>query len=605
MSQCLNPDCQFLNLPASNFCQKCGNKLLLGDRYRAIKIIGQGGFGRTFRAVDEYKPSKPSCVIKQFYPQVKGASNLQKATELFEQEAVRLDELGENPQIPELLAYFSQDGRQYLVQEFIDGQNLAEILQSEGCFSETQIRDLLNNLLPVLEFIHNGQVIHRDLKPENIIRRQNGQLVLVDFGAAKYATMTALAVTGTVIGSAGYSAPEQTMGKAIYASDIYSLGVTCIHLLTQVEPFDLYSTSEGDWVWRDYLPSPVSTELGQVLDKMIEGATKRRYQSVSEVLYDINGSSVAGSQIKSQVSSPRISVSRYQQKIQSFIPKVLVASSQQKSKISFPKILVIKPQIKSQSQSFTENLGNDVNLDMVYIPGGKFIMGSPETEKESADSERHQHQIKINPFLMGKYPVTQAQWKIVANLPKVNRDINVDPAKFKGVNRPVECISWYDAVEFCDRIFQHTGKPYRLPSEAEWEYACRAGTTTPFYFGETITAELANYNSNDVYSLGTKGIYRKETTPVGSFPPNTFGLYDLHGNIWEWCADHWHYNYQAAPNDGSIWLSSDANFARLLRGGSWFSSPRICRSAARSYGVAGDKGIGIGFRVVCAAAWTI
>jgi serine/threonine protein kinase len=256
----------------------------LGDRYRSQKIIGQGGFGRTFLAVDEYKPSKLPCVIKQFYPQAQGTSSIQKATELFEQEAVRLEQLGKYSQIPDLLAYFSQDGRQYLVQEFIDGENLAQALESQGYFRETQIRDLLKNLLPTFEFIHSRQVIHRDIKPENIILRPDGQLVLVDFGAAKYATQTALSVTGTVIGTAGYTAPEQAAGKAIYASDIYSLGVTCLYLLTQVEPIDLFDTSEMEWVWREHLKASVSSELGLILDKMILPASKRRYQSATEVL---------------------------------------------------------------------------------------------------------------------------------------------------------------------------------------------------------------------------------------------------------------------------------------------------------------------------------
>jgi len=256
----------------------------LGDRYGAQKIIGQGGFGRTFLAVDEYKPSKPPCVIKQFYPQLQGTSSIQKAAELFELEAVRLEQLGKHSQIPDLLAYFSQDGRQYLVQEFIDGENLAAALESKGYFSETQIRNLLNNLLPVFQFIHSRQVIHRDIKPENIIVRQDGQRVLVDFGAAKYATQTALGPTGTRIGTAGYMAPEQANGKPIHASDIYSLGVTCLCLLTQVEPIDLFDDSEFEWVWRKHLKTSVSSELGQILDKMIQPAIKKRYQSATEVL---------------------------------------------------------------------------------------------------------------------------------------------------------------------------------------------------------------------------------------------------------------------------------------------------------------------------------
>ena len=306
MIQCLNPDCLFQNLSGyTKLCQKCGNKLLLGDRYGAQKIIGQGGFGRTFLAIDEYKPSKPPCVIKQFYPQFQGTSSIQKAAELFKLEAVRLEQLGKHSQIPELLAYFSQDERQYLVQEFIDGENLAEALESKGYFSETQIRNLLNNLLPVFEFIHSRQVIHRDIKPENIILRQDGQLVLVDFGAAKYATQTALAVTGTRIGTAGYTAPEQANGKAIHASDIYSLGVTCLCLLTEVEPIYLFDDSEFEWVWREHLKTSVSSELGQILDKMIQPAIKKRYQSATEVLQDIGTQSPQLSpQPSPQVSPP-------------------------------------------------------------------------------------------------------------------------------------------------------------------------------------------------------------------------------------------------------------------------------------------------------------
>ncbi|MBW4504829.1 MAG: serine/threonine protein kinase [Scytonema hyalinum WJT4-NPBG1] len=304
MSYCLNPNCpKPLNTNGGNFCLTCGSKLLLKERYRAIKPIGQGGFGRTFLAIDEDKPSKPHCVIKQFYPQAQGTSTVQKAVELFTQEAMRLDELGRHPQIPELLAYFTQDDRQYLVQEFIDGLNLAQELEQKGAFNETQIRQLLNDLLPVLQFCHARQVIHRDIKPENIIRRitpqpsappltkggTGGGLVLVDFGAAKEATYTALNRTGTSIGSPEYVAPEQMRGRAIFASDIYSLGVTCVHLLTQLSPFDLYDINNDVWIWRQYLKSPVSNELSRILDKMLESIPVRRYQTVDEVFKDLNG----------------------------------------------------------------------------------------------------------------------------------------------------------------------------------------------------------------------------------------------------------------------------------------------------------------------------
>lgn len=265
----------------------------------------------------------------------------------------------------------------------------------------------------------------------------------------------------------------------------------------------------------------------------------------------------------------------------------------------------IEKREKQKARFFSEDLGNGVTLDMVYIPGGTFTMGAPENE-ERYPEEEPQHQVTLKPFFMGKYPITQAQWKAVASLPKVNRELNPDPSRFKGENLPVECVSWYDAVEFCDRLSQKAKREYRLPAEAEWEYACRAGTTTPFHFGKTITTDLANYDGDYTYGQNSKGIYREKTTPVGSFNvANAFGLFDLHGNVWEWCTDHWYENYKDKPSDINTWLFSDEDDIRVLRGGSWLVNPDVCRSASRDLNVAG-YGIDVyGFRVVCAAEWTL
>lgn len=301
---CVNPDCQNpLNPDGTKFCQSCGSKLvpLLRNRYRLIQPIGQGGFGRTYLAEDVDKLNE-RCVVKQFTPQSQGTAGLQKAVQLFEQEARRLQELGEHPQIPTLFAYFEEDKYLYLAQQFIEGRDLSKELGQQGAFSEKQIRELLSDLLPVLKFIHQRQVIHRDIKPENIIRRRSDrQLVLVDFGAAKFASGTAMQRTGTVIGSLGYIAPEQSAGKAVFASDIYSLGVTCICLLTGTDPFELFDVDEADWVWREHLSSSFSDSLGQVLDKMLELAPKRRYQAVDEVIYALNPQTVLPK--RKQVSS--------------------------------------------------------------------------------------------------------------------------------------------------------------------------------------------------------------------------------------------------------------------------------------------------------------
>ena len=249
-----------------------------------------------------------------------------------------------------------------------------------------------------------------------------------------------------------------------------------------------------------------------------------------------------------------------------------------------------------RAEYFTEEF---INLEMVSVPGGSFLMGAAGGELEARDSEQPQHRVTIEPFFMGKFPVTQAQWTAIAKLPKVNCDLNPVPSHFEGKNYPVERVSWDDAIEFCDRLSQKTGKQYRLPSEAEWEYACRAGTTTPFHFGDTITPELVNYDGNDTYANAPQGTYRAQTTDVGSFPPNAFGLFDMHGNVWEWCADHWHDNYTNAPADGDVWkVKSDReNNLRVLRGGSWDGDPRNCRSAFRGWYGRDGSDFWVGFRL--------
>ncbi|MFN6175205.1 MAG: SUMF1/EgtB/PvdO family nonheme iron enzyme [Dolichospermum sp.] len=243
----------------------------------------------------------------------------------------------------------------------------------------------------------------------------------------------------------------------------------------------------------------------------------------------------------------------------------------------------------ASAKYFTEDLGNGVTLEMVEIPGGTFIMGSPASEAERASDEGPQRQVTVPSFYMGKYELTQAQYQAI---------MGTNPSYFKGNNRPVESVSWDDAVEFCKKLSQKTQKNYRLPSEAEWEYACRARTTTPFYFGESITPELVNYEGSYPYASASKGQYRGQTTDVGTFPPNAFGLYDMHGNVWEWCQDDYQENYINAPTDGSAWNSRSSSYARLLRGGSWDSFARYCRAAIRLRNSRDARDFNYGFRVV-------
>ncbi|WP_228013150.1 serine/threonine-protein kinase, partial [Nostoc edaphicum] len=264
--------------------------LLLQERYRLLKQIGKGGFCKTFLAIDEGQFPPVPCVVQELSLEYEISKN-------FQQMAQKLEELGKHPQIPTLLAYFQQNGHFYLVQEFIAGTNLAQVVEEESAFNETQIWQLLEDLLPVLQFISDRHIIHRDIKPHNIIRRspitKKGNFVIVDFSSAKIVTEIDRLTFETSIGSPEYSAPEQTKGKAVFASDLYSLGVSCIYLLTQIPPFDLYDIANDCWVWQQYLTTKVSNvwrqdvkslRLAQILDKLLQNAVHRRFQSADEVM---------------------------------------------------------------------------------------------------------------------------------------------------------------------------------------------------------------------------------------------------------------------------------------------------------------------------------
>ena len=267
-------------------------------------------------------------------------------------------------------------------------------------------------------------------------------------------------------------------------------------------------------------------------------------------------------------------------------------------------------QIYRQTQAFQffeERLSEDTSLEMMMIKGGSFFMGSPKDEVGRRNNEEPQHHVTIPQFFMSKYPVTQIQWKVVSNLEPVKRQLNSDPSHFKGNYRPVEQVSWYDAIEFCTRLSQLTGRAYRLPSEAEWEYACRAGTKTPFHFGITLSTDCANYNGSSekygAYGPGVRGEHRGETTPIDFFSVcNQYGLFDMHGNVLEWCQDVWHENYKDAPQDGSAWIDGGNPRYNIRRGGSWRTNPSTCRSAYRDWGIPDLKDNFLGFRVCCSAA---
>ncbi len=274
---------------------------MLHDRYRILKLLGRGGFGTTFLAVDEQQGAASFCVIKQLSLQGSPVHH-PTATDLFHREVQRLAELEKHRQIPNLLHTFEQDGQAFIVQEWIDGWTLEQAVAETGPFDEIEVWQVLWEVLPILQYLHDRHIIHRDVKPANIIHRRSplptsasldqerkrGNLVLVDFGAAKHLGKARSLYTGTMIGSAEYAAPEQVRGHAVFASDLYSLGITCLYFLTHMSPFDLYDTCEDTWQWQVYLTHPISPFLTHILYKLLQPATRRRYQSAAEVLADMD-----------------------------------------------------------------------------------------------------------------------------------------------------------------------------------------------------------------------------------------------------------------------------------------------------------------------------
>jgi formylglycine-generating enzyme required for sulfatase activity len=567
---------------------------LLDGRYKILEKLGEGAFGETYLAEDQKRPGNPHCVVKRLKP---GFTD-HRVLELFEKEAEVLERLGRHPQIPQLLAHFADEQELFIVQDYIAGHALRKEIRPGRRLKEDYVVRMLHDILQVLVFVHQNNVVHRDIKPENIMRQLNGDLVLIDFGAVKeLGTMTVnptgQIATSVVIGTLGYMPTEQAKGKPRLCSDVYSVGMIGIEALTGVYPLSLPEDPQtGEVIWRDR--AEVSDRLADILDQMVRDRYTQRYSSASEALtalqdlLDIPPNPFPLSTTPAKPSIAQLMGST----INILTLKVDVLTINMRGQETL--------RHANEIELVSEDLGDGTILELVALGGGTFMMGSAEDEMPD-EAEMPQHSVTVRPFFISMFPVTQAQWRSIASLPAVNRELDPTPSRFKAKDRPVEMVSWEDAIEFCDRLSQRNGRTYRLPTEAEWEYACRAGTTTPFHYGETLTPDIANYNGNHTFGAGPKGVYREETTPVGIFPANAFGLHDMHGNVWEWCLDHWHDTYEDAPTNGSAWLVNNAapNHPRLLRGGAWNKTPWMCRSAYRDRDHPTTRNKFIGFRIVC------
>ena len=560
---------------------------LNGGKFVVESRLGSGGFGITYKIVK--LRTQERFVVKTLNNIACNKANLAEIKDDFFNEAIRLAKFN-HPGIVKIYPRgFSQDELWCMVMEFIEGQNLAEYLEQNQAISEIDAIALITKVGKALTYIHQSNYVHRDIKPGNIMLR-NCDLsspVLIDFGLAReFDPKRTLTMDSKLTehfapleqydldSLSGYIGVDKSKYKVGTWTDVYSLAATLYNLLTTEMPMNatFRQLSPTNFKPPQQFNHKISDRTNAAIVKGMELEPENRPQSVEEWLNllkpDHNNYNAPNFAVKLPVFKfDTIQIDRFGKTINRSHHSVKYCA---------------------------EDLGDDINLEMIKIPDGELIHNSPD---KGRNNTTHQKSLRIYSFYLAKFPTTQRQWQQVARLPQVKRKLQLKPAQFSGADLPVENVSWYDAIEFCQRLSQATGKQYRLPLEAQWEYACRARTTTPFSFGQTITSEIANYNGRYTYADELKGEYRKTTTPVNKFFPNAFGLYGMHGNVWEWCADDWQDNYQNIYSDRSIDNSSE-NQIKVIRGGSWGSRPAFCSSTHRDRFIADNFNNFIGFRCV-------
>jgi formylglycine-generating enzyme required for sulfatase activity len=534
-------------------------KMLEGQQinsYRLNKFIGAGGFGGVFHASEIVRNTSVQEVAIKVIPESSDDKliELQNARKLEHSNLIKAYSVGQ--------FRFLNKEMLYLVMELAQG-SLENHIQKGG-LSSGEIKNITAQVAQGLNYLHSQNKVHRDLKPGNILM-VNQQYKLADFGLIRTLNnkshTQAVHNSGTII----YMPPEAFKGDISPAWDLWSLGIMLIEMTTNQLPYkfnnDIHQLMAKVMNCELQIPS-LPKEFKPIIEGCLQKDRKQRWtaQQVLNALQPV------------QQAAVRMPVSP--------IPPI------------------------ASPTPFTEKLANGIRLEMVSLPAGKFLMGSAES-----NSEKPQHLVKVNSFAIGKYPVTQAQYQAV---------MGNNPSHWKNnPQNPVERVSWNDAQAFCEKLSQITGKTYRLPTEAEWEYACRAGTTTRFYFGDDAS-ELGDYgwyvDNSGKQVIDTDRILQEvggdlhkylerliansnQTHPVGQKKPNAWGLYDMSGNVFEWCEDNWHDSYENAPRDGSAWLTNNHDY-HIVRGGSWIASPGYCRSAYRSSYLVGILGTR-GFRVVC------
>jgi formylglycine-generating enzyme required for sulfatase activity/tRNA A-37 threonylcarbamoyl transferase component Bud32 len=585
---------------------------ILGGKYQIEAVLSrQGGFGITYRAL--HTVLRDRVVIKSPHAYRQNEPNYADFVTCFEREGRNLARLAEkqHANIVKVRDFFYEDAVPCLVMDYVNGETLEAIVLQEQKLQKTLPEETvvawIVTIAQALDRVHELGLVHRDANPANIIINQDQQAILIDFGIALNIQPRATTTIAAFAGHQDFAPLEQLEPEAERLDcatrdpklDIYCLAATLYFAMTGERPKGAHSRSislarkgKDALVLPQALRPEISDRIHHAILVGMEMEPDDRPTTMQEWITLLT----TDDGLLSKITPPTL-------------------ESLPIEPITFTTIELnargeVMAQPEKSVQAFDQILPGDLRLKMILLPAGSFGMGAPEDELDHYSDETPQHQVTVPRFAIAQTPITQAQWAAIAQLPKVKRKLNSAPSYFSGDDRPVERVNWFEAVEFCDRLTRFCRRPYRLPSEAEWEYACRAGTTTAFNLGATMTTEFANYRGTDDvradrtllgnYGEGPKGVYRGQTTAVRSFPPNGTGLYDMHGNVWEWCADHWHAGYENPPTDGTAWLDFDAdeNSDRVVRGGSYDISPQNCRSAIRNFNAPDNRYNFIGFRVV-------
>ena len=601
---------------------KKGKKLNNGQ-YIIESILLRSGYGLFYRA----KETKTDQLVtikatKIFWQQQENAQQLEKQ---FIQQATQIANKCQSPYLVKLYPQvFLEREHVYMVMDYPEGIDLATYIDHYGKLPTNDALNIITKVASALNILHQNKTLHQDIRPQNIIIDSNSQNpLLIDYGIG----IKLFAVAGGKKSSTAndcFTPPEklQDNSKLSIGSDIYSLAATFYVLVTGQLPFSANLRNYQDLPTPKQLNSSLSDRLSEGIMQGMELNPKQRPQHLKDWLDLFKGEE------QEQQELVASNISEQPKKNLDILKGIVINNNQTlvqkptnniapptitKRKQSYPNIEKFtfetvkielqkkffglrseykKNLITTEGQFFVEYLGEGVNLEMVFIPAGTFMMGGNKDEK----NENPLHSVHLKSFYISKYPITQLQWRVISDFPKTGRYLKHKPSFFKGDNLPVERISWFDTQEFCKRLSKYTGRNYRLPTESEWEYACRAKTDTSFFFGDHITPELANYDEENKNDPKRKS---KKTTPVDNFYPNPFGLYDCHGNVCEWCEDHYTNSYTNKPKDGSAYYSPKSKPERVARGGCWSVSSTNCRSGKRNGYIADSSYNFIGFRIVC------